>query len=107
MNIRDVIDLPLEEPEDRPYFYLTDHNDLEWWRLHWGTLRKDWITEAIQDPTWQYTRKAMKGKSMQEKYNLCKDYLKVKGYNDFAKVAVTNYINALKRAGLVFERMGS
>lgn len=100
-NIRDVVVLKLREPKNPT---LTDHNDIEWGTLHWGPLKKDWIKEAIQDPTWQYTRKAMKGKSMKEKFNLCRDYLKVMAYNDFAKVAVTNYVNALKRAGLVFER---
>ena len=83
---------------------LTDADGNDWSKLHDGVLRKECIQEAIEDPTWQYARVSMKGKSMTTKWNLCRDYLKVKGPEDeLAKIAVTNYVNALKRAGLVYE----
>ncbi|HPS39827.1 MAG TPA: hypothetical protein PL124_10475 [Candidatus Cloacimonadota bacterium] len=84
---------------------LTDVDGNDWGKLHSGKLSWDQIEEAIQDPTWQYARKTMKGKPMTSKWRLCQDYLKIKSNGALAKVAVTNYVNALKRAGLVFERV--
>jgi hypothetical protein len=83
---------------------LTDADGNDWSKLHSGRITWYEIIRAIEDPTWQYARVSMKGKSMTTKWNLCRDYLKVKGPEDeLAKIAVTNYVNALKRAGLVYE----
>ena len=83
---------------------LTDTDGNDWGKYHFGSITKDEITSAIQNPTWQYARRSMKGKSMNEKYHICGDFLKLRGIAS-DRVAVTNYVNALKRAGLVYERV--
>lgn len=82
---------------------LTDIDGNDWGSLHDGLITRDDITYAIRNASWQYVRKAMKGKSISEKFRICKDFTKLRGIR-MDRVAVTNYINALKRAGLVFER---
>jgi hypothetical protein len=84
---------------------LTDAEGNDWSVLHCGILRRDCIKEAIKDPTWQYTRNVMKGLPITNKWNLCRDYLKIMHNSQMARIAVTNYVNALMRAGLVFERI--
>lgn len=83
---------------------LTDVDGNNWSALFDGPLTRLEIDLAIADPTWQEVRADMKGRSMSAKYRACKDYLKFKQNTQLAKIAVTNYINALKRAGLVYEK---
>jgi hypothetical protein len=86
---------------------LVDGEGNDWGALHFGALSKLEIDIAICDPTWQQVRASIKGRSMGAKHRACLDYLKFKENTALAQIAVTNYTNALKRAGLVYERENS
>jgi hypothetical protein len=64
-------------------------------------LSREEIREAVADPEWQRFRISLLGSSLQMK--LCKlmVYLHTQGYTRPAQVRVANYINALKRGGLL------
>lgn len=82
---------------------------LNWRMLYFGPVTKAEVTEAIQDEWWQEIRKGMKGKTLEEKYRILRQY-----YRDaldeipltvhairMLNVRVTNYVTALSRGGLI------
>jgi len=73
--------------------------------LNWDALTVDDVTrEEIQryvdDSEWQDFRKQLKGETIPDKYKMLKNWLDTHPTRK-AKVQVTNYVNALKRAGLI------
>lgn len=56
--------------------------------------------EAIRDPDWQILRIFLKGRSLEFKYNALVNYLS-KDASRPRQLRVANYVNALRRAGLV------
>jgi hypothetical protein len=74
---------------------------LDWKSIHCGTISKDEIKQYCTQPAWQDLRIELKGKTLEEKFNLLKDWLKKHNNSRAAQVQVTNYINALARGGMV------
>ena len=74
---------------------------LDWVKLTFGKYRILRIQSAVRDADWQYWRLKMKGKSLKEKYDMLVEHLKKENYSENAKIQVTNYVNALRRAGMV------
>lgn len=66
------------------------------------TLTREQIDEAIKDPLWQAWRRAMlKMKPVALKLDACEYWLSRHPHDPRAKVQVVNYVNALKRGGLI------
>lgn len=59
------------------------------------------IQKAIKDPLWQTVRLSMKGVPLKEKSVLLKNWYKTAKNKKKAEVQIINYINALKRGGLI------
>jgi hypothetical protein len=74
---------------------------MNWNSIHFGKLKKDDIFKHIEDRRWQKLRVRLKGKSLEYKYQSLCDWLDINAYDESAQVQVTNYINALKRGGLI------
>lgn len=63
-------------------------------------MKRSDIQQAVKEPVWQTFRLSLRGLPTGEKLRKLKEYRKKhKGY--FRQVQVENYINALKRAGLL------
>lgn len=97
--------------------------ELDWKSLYKGPVKRQEVEEAIQDAEWQELRKAMKGVSLQQKYEMLGHYYHQAKFDltfkyamgDYAEkpagtyahdcrmveVRVTNYITALSRGGLI------
>jgi len=76
-------------------------NNLDWDSIHFGKLNKLEILQAVADADWQSVRVEMKGASLEVKFGMLKDWLSYCNYNRRSRIQVTNYINALKRGGLI------
>lgn len=74
---------------------------MNWKALHAGKITKAEIMEAIPDRLWQDLRISMLGASLSVKYSYLENWLKIHQHSRRAQVQVTNYINALKRGGLI------
>jgi hypothetical protein len=77
--------------------------------LDWSVLRSDHynvveVLKAVKDVEWQAFRKSLRGKDLQTKYDMLKAWLYKHDDDHKAKVQVTNYVNALARAGLITTR---
>lgn len=59
------------------------------------------ITRVIKDPAWQSTRLRMKGMSTDQKIGTCVHWLILRGFSRDSEVQVENYLNALRRGGLL------
>lgn len=70
-------------------------------KLHSGHISSQEILAYVKDPEWQKLRLAMKGKSLQERYDMMEAYLYEHKNSWEAQVRVTNYINALSRGGMI------
>jgi len=74
---------------------------VDWQSIHYGLLARADILECVKDPDWQRVRVYMKGKSLEERYNTLVSWLEVNEHSHCSKVQVTNYLNALARAGMI------
>jgi len=74
---------------------------MNWDSLDFGVFSPQEIARAVSDAKWQRLRKMMKGKSLSEKFNMLKNHLRSENNSRKAKIQVTNYVNALRRAGQV------
>jgi hypothetical protein len=72
-----------------------------WKRYTFGRYRKGDIQEVVKDPEWQKVREGLKGKSLEEKQLGLQSWMHRKRYSRASRIQVTNYVNALKRAGLI------
>lgn len=76
-------------------------NQLDWSKLHIGHISSDEIKTAVKLEGWQLFRAQLKGKPLEEKYTMLESLSNHYPHNRLVQVAITNYINALKRAGLI------
>ena len=74
---------------------------LDWKSIHCGEITKEEIKKYVIQPEWQDVRIELKGKTLEEKFNTLKDWLKKHKNSRASQVQVTNYINALARGGMV------
>lgn len=59
------------------------------------------IMEAVREDAWYDLRKKMKGTSMDERYDLLMKWLEEHRFDERSRIQVSNYVNALKRAGML------
>jgi hypothetical protein len=76
---------------------------INWDKLHFGSLTREEIREAVLDTSWQRYRLAMIGHTLQYKYRMLVWWLNRPSAIPLRtrQVQITNYINALKRGGLI------
>ncbi len=73
---------------------------MDWEKLILKKCSRKEVSEFTKDPVWQDFRKTIKGLTSQEKYSKLTVYLEYHNTHK-ARVQVTNYVGALKRAGLI------
>jgi len=76
----------------------------EWSRLLFGSFSLDTVKRCITDPTWQRVRISLLYSSQRDKLERLESYIaQAPDENTLwtRKVQVTNYVNALKRGGLI------
>jgi hypothetical protein len=76
-------------------------NVIDWGTLIFGTYSPQQVVRAVNDSQWQDVRISMIGESEESKYNILLAHLVRQHYSGQAKIQVTNYVNALKRGGLI------
>lgn len=59
------------------------------------------IDDAVKDPEWQQFREGLRGLPLEERFQRLIEWLKRHNYERKAIIQVVNYVNALKRAGMV------
>ncbi|MEM4720880.1 MAG: hypothetical protein QXT73_02285 [Candidatus Methanomethylicaceae archaeon] len=59
------------------------------------------IDAAVKDPEWQKFREGLRGLSLEVRLRKLIEWLKHRNYERVAIIQVINYINALKRAGMI------
>lgn len=64
-------------------------------------LERSKIAEAVKMKKWQLYRETLKGKSLKEKKHLLKIWLFKHNNSKNSQIQVQNYLNALKRAGII------
>jgi len=74
---------------------------MDWESLRFGIYNREQVQRAVADPKWQRIRISIKGASLQSKYDTLVGYLEDEGYSKGAMTRVTNYVNALRRGGLI------
>ena len=74
---------------------------MDWNELIFGIYNIKTIKEAVKDTSWQKTRKSMLGTTLETKFETLYMWLESNNYSVKSKIQVTNYINALKRGGLI------
>jgi hypothetical protein len=72
-----------------------------WSNLIFGSYGRQEIDDAVSDPDWQDVRMDMKGTSLESRYVVLNLYLDRERNSRKAKIRVTNYVNALKRGGMI------
>ena len=83
--------------------------NLEGVEMHWERLMlkepllRVEVTAAVKDPDWQKFRANLHGKTLPLRFLELDRWLWQNEYSREAYVQVTNYINALKRAGMIKE----
>lgn len=100
--------IPLtQNPKHRVYFGENPlHHKAAWEHLIFGIYSIGEIIKAVDDTTWQKVKLSMRGLSLGEKRATLEKYVKENpstqgGVPWAVKVRVTNYVNALKRGGLI------
>lgn len=78
-------------------------SNANWKGLDFGPLTKLEIREAIKSPDWQRYRLAMTGHSLAYKHRMLVWWLERPSAipRRIREIQVTNYVNALKRGGMV------
>jgi len=76
-------------------------NNVSWSTLNFGPLTHDEITLYVKDTEWQKLRERIIGIPLTAKYYELERWLKRSHHNRASQVQVTNYMNALKRGGLI------
>jgi len=74
---------------------------MNWASLDFGVFSPSEIKWAVNDDRWQRLRKMLKGKPLTEKFKMLKSHLRSENNSRKAKIQVTNYVNALRRAGQI------
>jgi len=74
---------------------------LDWSKLHFGRITRQEIIQYCSGEDWQELRRRLKGLSLEEKYIQLIEWIRSHKNSRAAQVQVTNYVNALKRGGLI------
>lgn len=93
----------LTEDEQRTTTQYTEHNLRDarlWSKLIFGTYDRETVLTHVQDEEWQHVRVSLLHTSLRVKYYTLLGYVTANN-NWHARVCVTNYVNALKRGGLI------
>jgi len=66
----------------------------------------DWIPtvirlQSVKDENWQVTRKSMLKTSLEFKYETLQKWVEKNKYSQKSKVQTQNYVQALRRSGLI------
>ena len=72
-----------------------------WKSIHSGRITKKEIDLYVKDAEWQEVRLSMKGTSLMYRWFQLFIWLVQKDSSRASQVQVTNYINALKRGGMI------
>ena len=78
---------------------------MDWQKLDFGHITRDEIWWAVKDGEWQQLRKSLKGLPLAKKFNKLQCFLEEHN-NRRTQICITNYVNALRRAGMVPVREG-
>ena len=73
---------------------------MNWNKFIYGSYSIKRVLEAVQDPDWQNLRMMMWGTSLETKYQMLEKYAQ-NNLTEEKKIQITNYVNALKRGGLL------
>jgi hypothetical protein len=74
---------------------------VDWDKIHFGKISKKEIAEYVKENGWQILREYLKGKSLEDKYLRLFAWVYINKCSRASQVQVTNYVNALKRGGLI------
>lgn len=75
---------------------------LDWRKLYFGKVHSEEVKEAVKDAYWQTLRVAIKGLSLERKYQILLNYYnRHKDEGRAIEVRLTNYVTALSRGGLI------
>lgn len=74
---------------------------MDWNKLIFDKYSIKTILQIVKNEDWQKIRKSMLKTSLEFKYKTLKQWLIYNDYSFDSKVQVTNYVNALKRGGLI------
>jgi len=74
---------------------------MDWNKLIFDKYSINTILQIVKNNDWQKIRKSMLKTSLEFKYKTLKKWLIYNDYSFDSKVQVTNYVNALKRGGLI------
>ena len=74
---------------------------LNWSTLDYSPLTRAEISEAVLEPEWQDLRRRMLLTRLIVRYAALQQWLKEHDYTRKSQVQVTNYVNALKRGGII------
>jgi len=75
--------------------------------LKWSKFQFfDWIPtvirlESVKDENWQVIRRSMLKTSLEFKHNVLQKWLEKNKYSQKSKVQTQNYVQALRRSGLI------
>ena len=69
--------------------------------LSFGPLTRTEITLHVMNEEWQKLRVSLAGTTLERRYSLLREWLKENNTDRASQVQVTNYINALKRGGMI------
>lgn len=72
-----------------------------WQQFIFGIFDQPTILSHVKDTVWQRTRVSMLGTTLSVKYETLYAYLLQENNSPHAQICVTNYVNALKRGGLI------
>lgn len=75
----------------------------EWNDIHCGYITQAEIRKYIENPNWQTLRESLLGTTLEYKFEKLKEWLEGHSRSREAQVQVTNYINALRRGGLLHD----
>jgi hypothetical protein len=74
---------------------------MDWNKLIFDKYNIKTVLQIVKNNDWQKIRKSMLKTSLEFKYKTLKQWLIYNDYSFDSKVQVTNYVNALKRGGLI------
>ena len=76
-------------------------SNLNWSALDYSPLTRAEISEDVLEPEWQDLRRRMLLTRLIVRYAALQQWLKEHDYTRKSQVQVTNYVNALKRGGII------
>src|SRR5271168_3024059 len=79
----------------------TTNKELDWASMVFGTFNVNDVLKATKDERWQRVRVSMLGTCLQRKFCTLNVYLQEEAFSIEAKIRVTNYVNALRRGGMI------